>query len=268
MPYRHPDRDAAGFQTQRILLDRLGIEGPQVFDVGGNVGQSVAQYLRLFPGATVHSFEPHPACFEQLRGSYGSHGQVRCEAIALGCEAGETTLYAARRPEVSSLLPPEPFVMKRSAQGNYDYQEVKVHVDTLDRYVLAHAIGHIHILKIDVQGGELQVLRGAAGMLARRAIDVLFLEVLFAENYRNQCYFDDIWRQLRTHAYVLWDLFPFLYTDSGRLWTGNALFVSPECKERLDPCFANARNQGDTGSASASLPVQQGGTGRASGTLP
>ena len=86
-----------------------------------------------------------------------------------------------------------------------------------------------------MQGAELDVLKGAERMLSERRVDVLFLEVMFAANYSGQSYMDDLWSFLKEHGYVLWDLFPFLHTRAGRLWTANSIFVSPDTALRLDP---------------------------------
>ena len=58
---------------------------------------------------------------------------------------------------------------------------------------------------------------------------------MFAANYSGQCYLDELWTHLKDYGYVLWDLFPFLHTRAGRLWTGNSIFVSPRLAGQLDP---------------------------------
>jgi len=72
-------------------------------------------------------------------------------------------------------------------------------------------------------------------MISADRIDLRFLDVLFAANYCDQSYMDDVWQFLKGHDYVLWDLFPFLHTRAGRLWTANSIFVSPATAVLLDP---------------------------------
>jgi hypothetical protein len=121
-----------------------------------------------------------------------------------------------------------------SAARNYDFNQVAVNVDTVDEYCKRQQVSMIDILKIDVQGTELAVLRGAETNLSSHRIRIIYCEVLFAENYQGQSDVVALASYLSTFAYVLWDVKPFLFTRSGRLWTANALFVSPETCSTLE----------------------------------
>jgi len=227
--------DEAGFVKLGAMAMQLDLKQPVIFDVGGNIGQSVERFDELFTGANIHSFEPHPAAFDELRRKFGGADNVQCVQLALGARKGTVRFHAAYRSEVSSLLPPEPFVMERSVNNNYDHDEIEVAMETMDDYAARHGVDRVDIMKLDVQGAELDVLAGASGLLSRGRVGLLFVEVMFAENYCGQCYFDDVWGVLKTHGYRLWDLYPFLHTSAGRLWTGNALFTSPSMDALLDP---------------------------------
>ena len=173
--------------------------------------------------------------FAELQQRYAEHPTVQAECFALGAEPGRATFHAADLSEVSSLLAPDPLVVKRSVNDTYRHQEIEVEVDTLQAFAARSGIEHIDVLKLDVQGAELQVLEGAAELLREQQIDLLFVEVMFAANYSGQCYLDELWTHLKDYGYVLWDLFPFLHTRAGRLWTGNSIFVSPRLAGQLDP---------------------------------
>lgn len=227
--------DDAGFIKLRAMWEQLGRVNPVVFDIGGNIGQSVDRFMELFESSTIFSFEPHPRAFETMVNKHGHSEAVTCVNVALGAQAGTARFHAAHLTEVSSLLKPEAFVMERSVNNNYDHDEIEVRVDTLDRYVRRESVPYIDVLKLDVQGAEVEVLAGASGLLSEHRVGMLFVEVLFAENYSGQCYFDDVWRLLKQHDYRLWDLYPFLHTSGGRLWTGNAIFTSPDVDAALDP---------------------------------
>ena len=235
MSFYNAEIDDAGYMKQQWLVDRLGCRDLVVFDVGGNVGQSILKYREIFPQCAVHSFEPHPHTFPELEKRCRDLGGVRLERLALGVQPGTATFYATKCPETSSLLPPEDFVRERSPNRNYDYETFEVLVQRLDDVAQRDGVEKINILKIDVQGAELGVLQGAERLLSQNRIDVIYCEVLFAENYDGQCDFNDIWSYLKRFGYTLWDLFPFLHTHLGRLWTGNALFVSPDAMKRIDP---------------------------------
>lgn len=235
MSYYNAEIDDAGYKKQQWLIDQLFNNDVVVFDVGANIGQSVLKYRGISSECSVYSFEPHPHTFLELQKQCETMSGVRCEQLAVGAAPGRATFYATKCREASSLLPPEEFVRERSPNRNYDYDNFDVLVDTLDNITERHGVGSINILKIDVQGAELGVLQGAEKLLSENRIDIIYSEVLFAENYAGQCDFNDIWNFLKPYGYMLWDLFPFLHTDHGRLWTGNALFVSGDAMKRIDP---------------------------------
>lgn len=235
MSYYNAERDNAGFQKQNWLVEMLGRTELTVFDVGGNIGQSVEKYRELFPACNVYSFEPHPRTFSALQERYSAVSGVHCEQLALGARPGTASFYATKCAEASSLFAPEEFIRERSPKRNYDYAVLKVSVDTLDHVTERLGIETLDILKIDVQGAELEVLRGAEKLLREGRIDIIYSEVLFAENYSGQSDFCDIWFHLKQFGYAAWDLFPFLHTKLGRLWTANAIFVSHDTLIRIDP---------------------------------
>ena len=235
MSHYNAETDNAGFQKQMWLIETLGRTGITVFDVGGNIGQSIEKYQQIFPDCTVYSFEPHPDTFTTLQERHGAQDGVHCRQIALGSNPGTASFYATNCAEASSLLPPEEFVRERSVKRNYDYALLEVAVDTLDNVAERLEVSTIDILKIDVQGAELDVLRGAESYLRGHKINIIYPEVLFAENYSGQSDLNEIWTYLKQYGYVLWDLYPFLHTSLGRLWTGNAIFVSPIVLQTLDP---------------------------------
>lgn len=235
MSIYNAEADNAGYLKQRAIAELLEYKSLTVFDVGANIGQSVEKYREIFPDCKLYSFEPNPSTFSILHERYNAAEGVRCEQLALGASRGTSSFYATNCPEASSLLPPEEFVRKRSPNRNYDYELLEVPVDTLDNTVQRLNIPAIDILKIDVQGAELGVLQGAELLLKNAKIDIIYLEVLFAENYAGQCDFNDIWNYLKTFGYIVWDIFPFLHTDHGRLWTGNAFFISPAVMKKIDP---------------------------------
>lgn len=235
MSIYNAEADDAGYLKQKTLVELLGYKSVTIFDIGANIGQSIEKYREIFPACKLYSFEPNPDTFSILHERYNAAPGVRCEQLALGASQGISSFYATNCPEASSLLPPEEFVRKRSPNRNYDYKLLEVPVDTLDNTLQRLNIPAIDILKIDVQGAELGVLQGAESLLKSTNIDIIYLEVLFAENYAGQCDFNDIWNYLKAFGYIVWDIFPFLHTDHGRLWTGNALFISPAVMGKIDP---------------------------------
>jgi FkbM family methyltransferase len=160
----------------KVLLK--DVPRPLLFDVGANVGQTIWAFLETFPSAQIVSFEPSPRTFPLLSGNYGAHPNVRLEPIALG--DAESTMSLHLTPDhcaTDSLLRPT---------WTTASEIVSVRVDTLDHYCATHNISRIDLLKIDAQGFDLNVLRGAEQMLRRKAIRLVTAETNVASLYHDE----------------------------------------------------------------------------------
>jgi FkbM family methyltransferase len=155
--------------------------GMTVFDVGANVGGlTLLFYKFVSPDGTVHSFECNHSAFSRLKTVVhafcgGDEQRVHLNEIGMSDTEGQKCLYEypygtgswstlARRdltlPSGERALPVERIVA----------------TSTVDAYCLRNKISRIDLLKIDVEGAELQVLRGASKMLAARMIKCITFE--------------------------------------------------------------------------------------------
>jgi FkbM family methyltransferase len=140
-----------------------------VFDVGANVGEWTARALQINAHAQYHCFEPSAKTFGALAARH-LPGNVRINHFGLGDRAQERELHV--------------FSDGCGANSLYDRvgtdekaREVEtIRLDTLDAYCAANAVQRIGFLKIDVEGHELSVLRGAQAMLAEGNVDVVQFE--------------------------------------------------------------------------------------------
>lgn len=142
-----------------------------VIDVGGNLGQ-YASLLRSrvgYRGALI-TVEPIPDMGRALRRRFGSDPQWALAACALGDEPGRARLNVMQGHELSSLLEPCNAATERLERFNQPQQQVDVEVSTLEHLLSEHPLAQTArsvYLKLDVQGYELQVLRGAQAGLSR-----------------------------------------------------------------------------------------------------
>lgn len=222
---RHSDADRWGvdaFRDQARLL--AGGDVRVIIDGGANIGDSVALYRARFPAATIYAFEPFPAAHARLVRRYAGVPAIRPVAKALSDETGTRAFYANDIDVTNSLLPLHAGAAARAAAGD-PAKTARLDVPTiaLDRFCADEGLERIDVLKLDVQGGEGLALRGAAGLLARRAVRVIYTEVLFARLYDGQASFGDLAALLDAHGYQLFGLYNLDHGAGGLGW-GDAIF--------------------------------------------
>ena len=149
------------------VLDAALAPGGVFADVGANLGLYTLWGARLVGAqGRVHAFEPVPkvrACLARSVGLNG-FGNVRIVAAGVGAEAGRTVLYQ---------LPCASGVTSRYRESKQ--HGVEVDVTTLDAE-FPHAAAPPDLVKVDVEGMEVEVLRGARRLLASSTPPLLVLE--------------------------------------------------------------------------------------------
>lgn len=224
-------------QILQYLLETgmLNSEPMTVLDVGArsaNIGRwrAFGQNLRYFgfePDEEECNFLNDAACHKQVP------WEERYFPIALGKENEQRTLYITKKPQCSSLLEPNienldgfPFVdhlaMKRTAIVN-SY--------SLSQWVDMHSINPIDFIKLDVQGAELEILRGGENVVD--SVLGLEIEVEFIEVYKNQPLFGEIDAWVRSKGFILFNIIkvynkrltiPEEVESYGQLTWGDALY--------------------------------------------
>jgi len=219
------EREEETFHRHCRLSKILTTESRHIFDVGANIGQSISRYRDIFPGCFITSFEPNPTIFSQLEKNWGSEPGITLNRVALSDFTGHAPFFLTRVSEASSLLRPTKRMIELSTERKYDHETVKVPTMTLDRYCRSNNIRNIDVLKLDVQGAELSVLKGAKNLLKAGNVKIIYSEVIFAEIYTDQTRFIDLVSYLNKFNYDLWDIGSFLYTRNDRLWVANLTFI-------------------------------------------
>jgi FkbM family methyltransferase len=154
---------------ESLLFMRCLERGAVAVDVGANFGFYAAGAAKAVGGSgLVHAFEPDPAAFELLRGTVEANGldNVRCHDVCVGGEDGETDYSVMEESAFSG----------RGETGRARMRErIRVAERRLDS-VLA-ATSAVAGIKVDVEGWEHEVLRGARGIITRSPEIVVLLEV-------------------------------------------------------------------------------------------
>ena len=174
-------RFPVGYHLELDLLRFKRGSMTTIIDVGANKGNTALRFLRFFPDATVHAFEPVPVTCEVLRRRAGFRQRICVQQKALGNQSGMLSIQLHADSERNSLL---------NACDGAAVGSAQITVTTLDRYAAEQALQKIDLLKIDTEGYELQVLEGAIGLFKSNAITAVYAEVGFAKSDRYKTSFD------------------------------------------------------------------------------
>ena len=161
-----------------------------IFDVGSNKGQFLQLILKNIPvdDLSVHCFEPGHQTFKSLVESSKNDKRVKLNNIAVGKEKGEAVLhYDCVGSGIASLT------KRKLHHFCIDFSKSeKVEIDTIDNYCAENAISRIHLLKIDIEGHELDALAGAKSMFDTESIDIVAFE-FGGCNIDTRTFFQDFW---------------------------------------------------------------------------
>src|SRR3954471_6435418 len=189
---RYSGHDPSGGKPERrgedLAADLKGfVADPKViFDVGANKGQSARYYLENFPDCQVHAFEPVAELFQDLSAAMEGERSVTLNNVAVGATPGPHRFLVNSDFYMSSFLEPGP-----QAWGAVT-RETTVEVVTLDDYCARKGIESIDVLKSDTQGYDLEVLKGARGLMEAGRIGLILVEIIFAELYKDGARVEDI----------------------------------------------------------------------------
>ncbi len=142
------------------------------FDVGANIGWYTTLFAQVCPKGRCHTFEPLPLVFEELTLNCTLNevdANVTFNKVAVGDEPGDATIYAApgmphTYASVSRQVVPEGL-------------PIRCQITTLDRYVRQQRARRVDLVKVDVEGAELMVLKGATDLIGGANPPAWLLEV-------------------------------------------------------------------------------------------
>ena len=183
--YRHGLRHGVGAAIEHdailAFLSRRGVG--DVVDAGANTGQFSLLCRHWLPRSVIHAFEPLRAPADKFRVVFKDDVKTRLVQSAIGVSEAELGMHVSRAVDSSSLLP---IGANQSAlfPGTEESHLESVRVAPLDAFLDRETLPAGSLLKIDVQGYELEVLRGCERLLDRFA--AVYVECSFVELYEGQ----------------------------------------------------------------------------------
>jgi FkbM family methyltransferase len=214
--FEHIER-AASF----VPFLKLNPEG-LIADVGAATGKTALLFTKLVPGCRVVAFEPLPSSFEALQQNTRTTTSITSIQKALGREPGVASFHANNRPTTSSLLKTNEQINQAWFEEQLaEKQVIEVAISTLDAEIPANEV--LNILKMDVQGFELEVLKGGIQTLQRTAIVVL--EVQNHEFYVGAPKYYELDAWLRDHGFELYDILPGILQEK-KLYEFDSIYIN------------------------------------------
>jgi len=146
-----------------------------ILDVGANHGAYASLLKDLVPDSVIYAFEPHPGTFSVLQQKAAQKGFIAMQ-LAVSDTAGPMRLYDFADQDGSTQASLDENTI--SFQNNSEVVSHAVQSTILDNFAQEFQIGTIDLLKIDTEGFDLAVLKGAARLLVERRIKLIQFEII------------------------------------------------------------------------------------------
>lgn len=190
-----------------------------IFDVGANVGQSVFDFFESLNSIKkIHCFEPNQLLSDIfIKNTQKYKKKLILNNNALGPLNKKIQFFLNEYSTLSSFykIPKNSkFFINKTKLNNYFLGQKKIYVNQIriDDYVNKNNIPKIDILKIDTQGYDIEVLKGAISTIKKNKIDIIISELLFNFGlYKIKNSFKEI-EDILADQYLLWDI-SFLYKN-------------------------------------------------------
>lgn len=164
-----------------------------IFDVGANDGRTIMRWRRHLGATRVYAFEPVGSTYRTLAKRTGDIPQVKLFQLGLGEKAERRKIYLHEASALNS------FYADRVSADTTE----EVEVETLDTIVEREKVGTIQLLKIDAEGHDLDVLKGATRSLEQGKFEIIQVEAGFEVPGKSEASLSDFTKFLRPFGYFL-----------------------------------------------------------------
>ena len=213
------------------LVQKVGLNPTIIFDIGANIGQTVDFYHDIYPNASIYSFEPIPKTYAELKKNCSGKQNAKTFNIAFG-EKKESMSIQVVKDETSVVNSLSNKFQDNLKSDSESYETVNIEVERLDDFVKENGIEKIDLLKIDTEGYEVQVLKGATELLESGKVSAIICEAGFMRSNPRNTYFGDINDILEKHGYALFGIYEMGHIGfkKGKHY-GNLLYLSKDYRE-------------------------------------
>ena len=210
-------RVLAGAEHRRVLDTQLAT----VVDIGANRGQFALAVRQWAPQADLIAFEPLPGPASVFRSVFANDDRVVLHEAAIGPQLSRCKMHVSARDDSSSLLPISS-LQSKIFPGTAEVSTIDVQVAPLDTFVSLEELHEPSLLKLDVQGFELEALQGCESLLC--GFGSIYCECSFVELYSGQRLASDVIEWLAVRGFRINGLYNPSYDSEGRSVQADILF--------------------------------------------
>ena len=158
-----------------------------LFDVGANVGNYSKLLLTNFPdNSTIYAFEPFSIPFQKLTELQRNHSSLKIHQAGFSDKEEYRLVFSSEEYSEIGGMYNRDYLFKETP---HEIEETSRFL-TLDGFCAENKINHIQFIKIDVEGHELFVLKGAANLLQTHKIDIIQFEFGAGNHFSRTCFMD------------------------------------------------------------------------------
>lgn len=226
-----------GYQISRVSCDTINpfsemkrlcshIERPVIFDIGAHHGQTAQLFRELFPKAEICSFEPFQESFNRLQLVTNNDPNIKVFNFGLSDRNGMLKFQSNPSSATNSLLPTDSNGPETWGKGLLETKRiVEAEFKTLDTVLIEEQIPKVDILKLDVQGAEHLVLKGADSAFAGGSVDLIYSEIITQPTYEGQKRLDEAIGAFYDCGFDLHNIFNLSLTKDGILRQMDVIFT-------------------------------------------
>jgi len=216
-----------------LALRLCGAAQPNVIDGGAHKGAFVDTLRKLSPGTRFLCFEPDPLLATGLREKFAADAKVQIVQAALGSVGGTATLNINRSRACNSLASSGGGANGLLGDLMTTVERIEVEVTTLDDAIRHARMPSCDILKLDLQGHDLEALSGASGIL--KSTTVVIAEVWYAPVYAGRVTYLKICDLLEKSGFSIYSLAGLHYSTTDRLLWCDAIFLRADSAHFGEP---------------------------------
>ncbi|MEL7038529.1 MAG: FkbM family methyltransferase [Cyanobacteria bacterium J06592_8] len=193
-----------------------------IFDIGANIGQTSLFLNKHFNNAEIFAFEPASQTFKSLCENSQHAERIKPFNLAVGSQEDELLISIRENSELNTL------VRESSKNTALEKTVETVKVTTVDTFCQQQKIEKIDLLKMDVQGFELEVLKGAESYLKNNLVSFIYSEVSFEKANKECQEFGELHDFLRKNNFRFSGFYELFRWGDQKRYFGfcNALFVN------------------------------------------